>query len=457
MIEMIRDNIVPFLMAFIGIIIGAGVPKAAISLLKISFVVLAIQGAWLFVLPMISKHLGFAVGFNFSRFSIYVPFILVMAGAMCVDRVQNSWRLILSAGDAPRINWELRKVLIICAVTAVIVHSIFVNAWTIIEAAEGNNFANFFRHRAFELVAAKTNQEQPFRVATLVRGLGNSAHPGFSWGYSLESVDGYLSNYPRRYQEYWGEVLRPLLDLNNRISSYFWSWGCRVYLFSPNFFAPHGQGNIDARPLTFSDWYNLNLISLANAKYIVSPVPIHDSNLSLILSPTDEQIVWRANPSRFEKLNSFFKGKSPGFPLYVYENLLVLQRFFQVGKTITFEDKAELLDTMRRADHTTLSSHAFVLASDVSGLPLQRLRGEKGEIIVRNYSFDKMDLVTNCDSPCILIATNSWSPYWKAWINKVETRLFPVDHTFQGLYCPAGHHEIALRYLPPYRLGSISP
>jgi len=223
-----------------------------------------------------------------------------------------------------------------------------------------------------------------------------------------------------------------------------------VYLFAPDFFSPAVGQVRREKPLLFSEYYNLNLLSLGNTKYLVSPIPLHHKDLRLIHSPTDEQLAWKANPSRFYKVTNFLAGRSPGFALYVYENLLFMPRLSLVGKTMVFHDKNELLEALAKADHETLASHAFVLNSDVSTAPLHELGSEKGEVVIRDYSPDSITVATRCDSPAILVASNNWSPQWKVWVDGVETPLFPVYHTFQGLYCPSGHHEVVFRYVPPW-------
>lgn len=451
MVGLLRDNAVPLILLLTGISVKRRLPKSTVPLLVISGCIVALQGAWLVLLPLVKDRLGFLVGFNFSRFSLYLPFFLAVCGALGADGIEKSYRLGILKGKATQQSWELKSLLIFLAVGALILRSLAVQGQMVMDAAEGDNFANYYEHRAFEFLAAKKNDDRPFRVATVVENPGNCPHPAFAWGYDLESVDGYLNIYSRRYQEYWGEVVAPLTNARPRIRSYFWSWGCRVYLFSPDYFSSGTRQVSDTRALRFSDWYNLNLLALANAKYIVSPIPLHDSDLRLILTPTEEQIAWKES-SKLAKLKRFLAGSQPGFALYVYENLTVLPRFRLMGNSLVFPNKQDLLGALARADYATLTSNAFILESDVQGVPLENLRNEKGDVLVRDYSFDKISLATRCDSASILVAANNWSPYWRAWVDGVETRVFPLNHTFQGVYCPPGSHDVVLRYVPPFSL-----
>lgn len=58
----------------------------------------------------------------------------------------------------------------------------------------------------------------------------------------------------------------------------------------------------------------------------------------------------------------------------------------------------------------------------------------------------------SAEAASILIATDSYSPYWKARVDRAEVKLFPVDHAFQGVYVVGGQHEIVLEHAPPYAI-----
>ena len=52
----------------------------------------------------------------------------------------------------------------------------------------------------------------------------------------------------------------------------------------------------------------------------------------------------------------------------------------------------------------------------------------------------------------MLVNAISYNPFWKAWIDGRPAKVFPVDHTFQGIVLPAGRHRVVFEYDPPYAL-----
>ena len=296
--------------------------------------------------------------------------------------------------------------------------------------------------------AGKPRAFPPFAWPQWLRVFGT---PATLWANGLETADGYVNVYPKRYQDFWEKVIAPLTASNKRIFEYFHYWGSRVYLFSPAYFNPFPPINrAQSRPLRLRDHYNLPLLSLANVQFLVSPIRLMDDNLSQL------PLVESGDPRGYSRqgalgtLFNYIMGKEPLAPLYIYENRLCTPRFFPVSRVSLFDQDSALVNALGQAEYDVLRSTAFLKRSDAEDLPLQGLSSETAVIRLAHYSPDEMVLNVNSASNFILIATNNYSPYWKAFIDGVETGIFPADHAFQGLFVEKGRHEIVLRYTPPY-------
>ena len=126
----------------------------------------------------------------------------------------------------------------------------------------GHNWRALFQNTEIAALAERT-RGQPVRVAT--PGAFHEFHPMFNLAYGLECADGYAVLYPDRYHRFWTGVLRPLMRREPHFKGHFEGWGSRVYLF-------HSQdpANASLAAVPFADWYNLDLLSLANVRYLVS-------------------------------------------------------------------------------------------------------------------------------------------------------------------------------------------
>lgn len=47
-----------------------------------------------------------------------------------------------------------------------------------------------------------------------------------------------------------------------------------------------------------------------------------------------------------------------------------------------------------------------------------------------------------------LVLRDGWNPEWKAYVDGVETPIYPADSAFRAVYVPQGNHSIEIRYIP---------
>jgi len=192
--------------------------------------------------------------------------------------------------------------------------------------------------------------------------------------------------------------------------------------------------------------FNLDLLSLANVRFVITRVALADDRLRLR---------W-GSPGTPMAVPAWTTVQSPVLPiplrsykLFVYENIDALPRFFVVHHWQAVRDGQTALSAMASAGAAALARTAYVETADAildappaasPGTPVVRILG---------YAADAITLETNTTHRGVLVITQSYSRYWMADINGVPARVFPVDHAFQGLVVPAGTSRVSLRYQPP--------
>jgi len=305
------------------------------------------------------------------------------------------------------------------------------------------NFSNYQNQELKKLAKIENiSKNPPFRVATVAYHL----HSAYVNAYGLEAADGYVVLYPKTYQNYWGKVIEPLTLQNKEKYHYFHDWGNRVYLFADNNFG-------ELKEIIFSDYYNLDLLSLANAKYIISIIPIIDENLTLLPSSSSRNMQIYNELSTVEKGIRLIKENFKGRELFIYENKNCLPRFFLVNQIQIFEDSTQLLNALSEADVEYLKNNLLIEEEYSQNLKNYDLKNNSGEIAVKHYSPDKIVLSVDIDGPMILVVSNNYSPYWKCKVDGEKTEIFPAYHTFWGVLLEgSGTKEVVFEYWPPYRI-----
>lgn len=283
--------------------------------------------------------------------------------------------------------------------------------------SHGAAFSSIFDRPEYSSIAKRFTPGDPFRTATAYAN--RWLHPAYAYSYGLETVDGHAIMFSNRYHLFWKKCIEGVLENNQSLKDYYRRMGHRAYLFHPSY----GVNDGDPPPDFFGTYYNLNLLSLSNVRYLFSPFPIDDSRLGLTL-------------------------KAPEGDLYVYENLDCLPRFFFVHKSVQFDGLEPLLDSLSRADLETIRSAVFVMSNVNLPEAADSLDSvAPGQIEALTYSADHIVLSVNTPANAVLVVTNNWSPYWKAKIDGSSSDIIPVYGAFQGVYVPEGQHLVELNYI----------
>lgn len=451
-IGFLKTNIVYLILGILGLYLSRLKDRSLVMVIVLLVFCGALAGLYKTLLPYFGQHISFFVGFQFDRFYLLTPFFAVITAAYGLHFLHPVVFLTQGNPHKHRIQTILNKYRIQTISCLVVISLLVVNSFILKYdhyckwAEPTSTYAANYENADLEQIASNIDSV-PFRVGTVAFYI----HPACASAYGLETVDGYVSLYPQRYQDFWGKVIEPLISRNESLYHYFHNWGSRIYLFADLVaFPPPGED------LAFSKYYNLNLLSLANMKYLISGIPVSNEHLELLTlqeAPGDEvygpyNVVQGGYLSQVIEVT---KRNMKGRHLYIYENEICFPRFFLSGKVKVFENSHQLLEAMAKADINSLRNNVFVEEKFLSEINLERLGVTDGELTIEQYSPDRIILSVELDNPGILIVSNSYNPYWICKVDGVDKDIFPAYHTFMGIFLEEGEHLVQLEYRPPYR------
>ncbi len=381
--------------------------------------------AYAFIQPLIHAHLSRLSGVQLDRFYLMVPLAAIVAGAIGLEQIART--------DGIR----KQKAVATLVIALLCLQSLATKVRALDAVVEGSNYKALYGNDDVLKLARDHRGDAPFRVASVA---ADGLHPAYAWAYGLETADGYVNLYPLRYQMYWSAVLAPLKQEDAAALERFLSWGNRVYLFVPR------RDPASAEPVVFDRYFNRNLLSLENVRYVLSPKPLDAPTMSLLASNVREsQLAWQ-KLSFTKKVLAMVRGDYPGTPIYVYENHDALPRFFLAGQVRWSDTEEKVLREMQAADLETLRSAAFLSRGDVADQAPAVLGGGQGDVRVQRYAADRIELEVHAETACVLVITNNYSAGWHAAVDKVPARILPADYAFQGILVPAGNHSVTLEY-----------
>jgi hypothetical protein len=426
--------------ALAGWLAGGWRTRPLNALLGISAGLIALQWFMVPVRVVLEQIAPAFATFQIDRMTQFLPFMSAAAGALGLQQLLRFFSMRRrSSVRATGLGLVGTAAAVLAGV--LIARSIAVNQERENLRRYPSSYSGMLEQRALVRLAQQMRSEPPERIVTFAdrNQEYSSQHPGFAWAQGLETADGYLNLYPRRYHTFWSWVIKPTFELRPDLQQYFDEWGNMFYVFDP-----YLPSKAIPNPIPASDIFNLRLLALVNVRYLVSPVGFSDPEL----------IPWPGNegvPTSEVQWTKTESGASVR-ALFVYENRLWLPRFFVTTGSRGFSHADQLLAALSAASPEELRNTAFLEQEQnapptlsVAGSP-----GSKSEVAVSHYSADLIELDVRTDVPGILVVSNNYSRFWRARVNDTSSPLMLVDFAFQGVRVPAGASRVRLQYEPPY-------
>jgi len=203
--------------------------------------------------------------------------------------------------------------------------------------------------------------------------------PNITTYYRIESVEGYDPLYLKDYAEFVSLLERQKPDIS----------------------APFGFNRIISPKNLESP-----LIDYLNVKYILSLTEITDPKYEFV----------------------FQEGETR-----VYENVDVLPRAFFIDTVEVARDDAHAAEILLNSDLRNVA---------VTTDPIENSKFGNGEVLISDYSENRIKISTINDSEAFLILSDTYYPTWRVKVNGFESKIYKVNLAFRGVIVPPGENEI---------------
>ncbi len=185
-----------------------------------------------------------------------------------------------------------------------------------------------------------------------------------------------------------------------------------------------------------------NLLAMLNVRYVISIPPIESDEFRLVkVVGIDKKA-----SSDIEKMKT----------LKVYENLNCLPRFFAVRDYSVIEDPMDYIRIMQKKSFRP--SKLVLLEKDPWG---GGARGSGGgevgySVDVIHYGLNSIELQVDVDDDSILVASESYYPGWKVYVDGRKRELLRADYVLRAVALEKGSHRVVFSYEPEsFRAGAV--
>ncbi|MBI4125607.1 MAG: YfhO family protein [Deltaproteobacteria bacterium] len=337
---------------------------------------------------LVQDKIAFFRGIHFHYTLLPLPVFYALAGAFAVEALRAPPRPLL-----------VRFLFVLLFVFSLYPKALNLNRWL-----HGDHYAHLYGNPVLQRLAGQMTKDNLFRV-----GGTHWITPPILSAYGLETVGGYVHLYPKRYKLFFSALLG------------------------------RGEGDwVGSRAHLWGDRLNGSLLSLANTKFIVSeretPKPEGFS----------AKLQWA--------LNRVVHNFEPHDRYAIVENRDVLPRFFVARSPKYFDAPEDLFHALKNATDASLFKEAVFLEREFQAdVPFHQGNFQFANIQVEEYSPDRIRLTVEVDGEGVLIVSNSYSPFWRVFLDGVERKILPAYLAFWGVPLTKGNHEIRFSYEPPYR------
>lgn len=430
---LISQNLLPLLITFLGLLflrIKNRLFTASIILLMILLFIAPLYQPFATLFGHYFKSIR---DFDFSRFYLLVPFFASITSAFVVNNISGKIWIGKKISKNSK-TYSLQNMAVIFVVLILLISNFSLKwqrfkSWVI-----QGGYKTYTYSPDIEYIAKDKQAGVLFRMATLTKIANNRiinipTLPNF---HGLESIDGHANMTTRENIDYF-----KIMSGDPSIKS-------SLYFTFDNNDDPLAKKAINA--------INFPLLSLANVKYFISPVKLKHSYLKLVNTPTvSDYKNWQKLDIKTKvlyRLEENFKGRK----LLVYENTQAFPRFFLTRKVRVFDNNEAMLSALKVASPSALRTQAFIRHQDNQNTPASLLSGSLEKIELIKYSPDEIQLSTQSDGPSLLVITNNYNQFWKAYVQGEQQKIIPVYHTYMGVFLEKNDNEVVLRYEPPYNL-----
>ena len=253
--------------------------------------------------------------------------------------------------------------------------------------------------------------------------------------YGLDSFDGSSLLQPKTWNDYWRSI--------RRLPAFKGSGGSRTPArITPDWRFLNGQ------TYDIAAHVRLDLLRIANVRYVLSALPLKGDGLKLIVTPKAGEHI-RTPAGTFASKADYVSYRirrifDPG-RYFIYELSSALPKVFVARGIETVAGNIAMDVLSDRVEATALSRTIIVSQTDARRLGQPRdMKIEAAQKVADGY-----DITIDAPRGGILVLNNNYLPFWQARADGRPLTIVPANAIHMAITVPPGAREITVRYSRP--------
>jgi len=179
------------------------------------------------------------------------------------------------------------------------------------------------------------------------------------------------------------------------------------------------------------------------------PSSFETSKITLRYIPGEGTLVIRNMFIDHQDLIALLHNRFQPLTPMIHYNSSFFPRAFMIAKARGISDEMELLEQLEQLNPRT----AILISQLPEGYrEPPEASFSSGEAKMLHYSPHYIKVLTKAEQNKFLVLSETYSPYWKATIDKITAPVLKINYGLRGLYVPKGEHQVEFffRFYPFY-------
>lgn len=205
------------------------------------------------------------------------------------------------------------------------------------------------------------------------------------------------------------------------------------------------------------------LWQLTNTRYIFADSRLADVLNQFVLPPNSFTTVMRLDLTHKPGIASMAQAEDAGdmmvqtnangkFALIEFKNALPRAKLYSSWQMADDPSTLQILASQPFNPQKTVIVATNTPVSEKSGSP----DADPGTVQITHYQSKHILLHADAKTPAVLLVNDRTSEWWRVWLDGKEAPLLRCNYIMEGVFMPAGQHDIELRFQPPLKFLYIS-
>jgi hypothetical protein len=191
-------------------------------------------------------------------------------------------------------------------------------------------------------------------------------------------------------------------------------------------------------------------LTMLDVRYIIG-LTLPDTSQMNLYSPQDQRSIMELFADMDFVTDTTI---SPYCPVYsdqrytIYRNMSPCSRVWLCSEVEVIPEDSLILERLKKPDFDP--RRTVILEEVPEGWQASSDTLSTGTVRITSYEPNSIEIAANLTKAAVLVLSDNWYPYYRAWVDGEERKVYRADYTLRAVPLEAGNHQVVFRFSSPY-------